>query len=136
MEDACAAAGTCAETKWVDVTEPDGSRSRYTFHTRWGATEGKLLRTDTYQGATLLRSVENEYLTASQGAYPSYLGGSFAHWTTNSGPTEQWAPMLKREVTQQGQAFTWRVATGCTYGYCFDLFARPTKVTKSSGATP
>lgn len=135
-EDSCAASSNCAETRWVDVTEPGGSRTRHTFSTRWGATEGKLLQTDTYQGPTLLRSTEMEYLAASQGAYPSYLGGSFAHWTTNSGPTERWAPMLTREITQQGQAFTWQVATGCTYGYCFDLFARPTKVIKSSGVTP
>lgn len=132
--DACASSSTCQTTSWVDVVEPDNSKARYTFSTRWGSTEGKQLKVETFAGGQSqpMKTVTSQYLAATQGAYVAQVGGSMAQWQTNAAPTETWTPLFKQDIAQQGRTFTWQVATGCTYGYCFDSYARPTKVVKSS----
>jgi hypothetical protein len=63
-DDACATSGTCVTAVYTDVTDPNGNDTRYTYSNRFDATEGQLLRTDTYSGAyggTLARSEVNTY---------------------------------------------------------------------------
>ena len=62
--DACATSGTCATTVYTDVTDPNGNDTCHTYSNRFDATEGQLLRTDTYSGAasgTPVRSEINTY---------------------------------------------------------------------------
>lgn len=121
--DPCAQNGTCPMTKWVDVTDPDANRIRYT-HSIVNGTDGRLLDQDTYQGATLLRSESYEYAAANQGPWPVMLGSPMANGNPG-GAIFQWTPMKKRIIVQQGTTFIWQVNG-------FDGFANPLSSTRSS----
>lgn len=132
--DPCATSNTCPETSWVDVVSPDNSRVRYTYSNRWGISEGRLVKTEWYdKNAGLTRTEIRNYASPMGGAYPAKLGTYlFNMGLTNVDKIEQVAPLRQVTTTQQGRNFTWRVATGCPSGYCFDKFARPTKFVKES----
>lgn len=121
--DPCASNGTCPMTKWVDVTDPDAGRTRYT-HSIVNGTDGRLLGNDTYQGATLLRSEKYDYAAANQGPWPVMLGSPMGNMNL-AGAIFQWTPMKKRTIAQQGATFTWQVNT-------LDNFAQPLSVTRSN----
>lgn len=126
-QDACAQNGTCPETRWVDVTGPGSDRKRYTLSTRWGALEGKALKTEVFAGASSLRMEMTEYnLTSS--AYPS-VGSTLQDWHSNSAKSEVWLPVKRKTIAQQGKLFTWQANA-------FDAFARPTSITRSSTLDP
>lgn len=128
--DSCASAQSCAETKWVTVTDPDGNLTRYTFSNRWGELEGSLLKEEAYQGSgTLLRVEQNIYAAATQGPYPSLVGEVLSGYGSNIAKQQTWHPVKTRVITQQGTAFTYSVSA-------FDTRARPTSVTKSSEPSP
>lgn len=127
--DACAAANTCMDQRWVDVVDPDGDRTRYTLSTRWGAMEGKLLKTESYKGSTELLRTEAIAYAVNATSYPAHLGSLMLGWTVNTQKNEVWLPEQVRVVTQQGTRFVWEAED-------FDAFARPTNVTKSSAPAP
>lgn len=121
--DPCATSGTCATTVYTDVTDPDGNDTRYTYSNRYDATEGLLLRTDTYSGAyggTLKRSVVNTYANASGGSWPSTYGIDLVY-RENYFQSEQLSPLQQRTITQEGQNYTWQALA-------FDAYAQPTDV--------
>lgn len=126
-QDPCASQGTCQGSSWVDVSDPTGNRARHTYDTRWGATEGKEIRVDYYQGASLLRSVVTAYATPGQGPYPSSLGSSMMDWRTNKAKQETLSPIDNVRTSQQGVTFTHDVAAAG-----FDRFARTIDATDSS----
>ena len=69
--------------------------------------------------------------------YPAIIGRS--PYPRSDHTATKHTPLRKRVITQQGHAFTWEVpgicgANGATP--CFDAFARPTKVVRSSAAAP
>ena len=131
----CAGTNTCADTATVTITEPSGDKTVHTYSTRWGAHEGKLIQTQTYQGAsTLLRTVTHTYAASNLGPWPNRIGVSLSGDRANIDKLETWTPTLRTDTTQQGRTFTWRVPAVCLGGsfYCFDTFARPTQVVKSS----
>ena len=74
--------------------------------------QGKLLRTEFYEGAsTLKRSEDKLYNYAeSDRPYPGTMGASIS---ANSPPypSENVAVMRKNVMTQQGRIFTWEVPT-------------------------
>lgn len=142
----CAAA-PCQDQAWVEVVSPSGNVTRYTHSTRWGWTEGKLLSvisglTSTGQSNPVgLRQTLHEYAPPSTGPYPARLGDNldFFGGLNNNDTIEYLTPQSKTITTQQGRAFTWEVASTCGSGgasLCFDDFARPSKVTKSSASAP
>lgn len=121
--DACATSGTCPTTVYTDVTDPNNNDTRYTFSNRFDATEGQLLRADTYSGAyggTLVRSVVNTYANASNGPWPSVYGADLAY-RDNYYQTEQLVPLSQRTTTQDGQNYTWQALA-------FNAYAQPTDV--------
>lgn len=124
-QDPCASTGTCAATSWVDVIDPKGNRTRHTYSTRWGPTEGKEIKTDYYQGATLLRSVSLAYAPFDGGPYPANLGSTMMDWHTNSEKQETLTPSDRTQITQQGVTFTHDATM-------FDAFARETAANDSS----
>ena len=121
--DACATSGTCATTVYTDVTDPNGNDTRYTYSNRYDATEGQLLRADTYSGAyggTLVRSEVNTYASASAGPWPTSYGIDLLY-RDNYFQVEQLTPVSVRTITQDGQNYTWQAVA-------FNAFAQPTDV--------
>ena len=139
-KDACALSNSCVDRRWVDVIDPEGNRSRYSLSTRWGVLEGKMIGREDYKAgvAAVERLEALEYAPYNGGPYPLSLGGGYGDWRSNTIKSEVWSPLSKRVITQQGVAFKWEVATGCSggSGLCFDTFARPIKVIKSSSPSP
>jgi RHS repeat-associated protein len=126
--DACADSGTCPASTWVDVTGPDSNRIRYTYSNRWGESEGRLLRTDTYQGAsTLLRTETYTHAAKDAGPWPSAIGGPMMDWRSNTAAQSYWMPLDRRTVVQQGVTFAHDVAAAG-----FDVFARDIDATDSN----
>ncbi|GGD42541.1 RHS repeat domain-containing protein [Pseudoxanthomonas indica] len=124
--DACAASSTCVDTRWVDVTGPAGDRTRYTYSNRWGAHEGKLLKTETFQGAsTLLRTETSTYAAATEGPYPAKVGEVLALQKSNFTKQETWTPLKTAVTAQQGVTFSRATTT-------FDTLSRPLTNTLSS----
>lgn len=125
----------CQGTTYTDVTAPDGTRTRYVHSTRHAILQGKLLRTEIYEGGSALKRSEDRYYNFAEGdrPYPGSLGSSIS---ANSPPyaSENLVSDRKTVVSQQGKTFTWEVPSTCGSGSspCFDAFARPTKVVKSS----
>lgn len=137
----CPTPTSCASTVWTDITRPDGSRQRSIFSNKFDATENKLLREEEYAaGGALLRATDHLYATVvqadwSSNPYPWPVSvGNDQQTRQNPETSGQWAPVRKTAITQQGKTFTWEVPATCGTGSspCFDQYARPTKVVKSS----
>lgn len=121
--DACAQTGTCVATKWVDIVDPAGHRSRYVHANVEGATDGQLLRIERYQGhGTLLQSEAFEYATFDAGPWPAITGDAMAPMATRA---LRQTPLRTRSIERQGVTFTSRVDV-------FDTFARPIRTTRAS----
>ena len=115
-------------TRTVSVTDPQGAVTRYTFGNRFTVDEGLLLKTESgWNGTTALRTVEMTYATMGDTWSIRTRGDAIIAGLKH--------PQRKVVTTQQGRTFTWEVASDCSgIPYCFDAFARPTKVIKSSTA--
>ena len=130
---------TCSVTTASStVINPDGSVSRSTYSTEWGANEGKLLLLEEgVTGSGALRTTTYQYAPTDGMAYPALIGVmplSFAS-IDNDKPAQTYSPVWKKTVTQQGRTFIWQVASTCGStgaSLCFDQYARPTNVVKSS----
>lgn len=125
--DSCASTNSCPSTVYTDVTDPGGNATRYTFSNRFDATEGQLLRTDTYSGAvggTLLRSVANTYANPTGGPWPSAYGIDL-QGRDNNKQAEELSPLQQRTLTQDGQTYIWQATA-------FDAYAQPTDVMRSN----
>lgn len=125
---------SCADTKTLEVVGP-GDYRRYTFSNRWRVSEGKLISTETGANAyDILRREDNLYQLDPTGqAYPAIIGR--AVYPRSDAMSTKHAPLFKRVVTQQGRTFNWEVARACGANgttACFDAFARPTRVIRSS----
>jgi len=115
----------CPDTRVVTATEPDGSANRYTFGTRYGSNEGKLLSQDVLSpSGQVLKSETNTYVFNPAGQpYPARLGSLPCRDCDRS--AETLFPQKSRTITQQGVTFS-NTATA------FDAFARATAMTKSN----
>lgn len=122
--DACAANGTCVDTKYVDVRDPNANRSRYTFSNHVGEMESKLLQTDYYQGESqLLRRETYTYAPSTHGPYVSNPGSALS----GGGGIQlsRWTPLKTKTITQQARIFKWEAKV-------YDVYANPAGVTRSS----
>ena len=128
ITDACADTATCPTSTWVDVTDPKGNRTRYTYSNHWDESEGRLLRTDTYQGAsTLLRTETFAYAAKDHGPWPAAIGGAMMDWRSNTAPQSYWMPLDRKNIGQQEVTFSHDVAAAG-----FDIFAREADATDSN----
>lgn len=123
---------------WTDRTDPDGSRLRSVFSNRYDQSENKLLQELVYTpGGQLLQTTNYAYAYATRDSQNPYLfpmrpGIRFSS-RINSESEERWAPLRMRQIIQQGRSFTWEVAAECgSSALCFDVFGRPTKITRMS----
>lgn len=120
-------------TRIVVVTGPDDN-VRYVFGNRFQVNEGQLLQEDLgWNGTSALRTTVYSYAAPDEGGYPNPIGDS-VQTRSDSYLSSRHTPEWKKVTTQQGHTFTRQVATGCEEGYCFDSFARPTNVMKSSSS--
>jgi len=122
--DSCASTQSCPSTVYTDVTDPGGNVTRSTFSNRFDASEGKLLRTDMYAGATVsgtpLRSELLSYAPATGGPWPVNYGWDYTG-RTNIGTTTEVSPLNEHKTTQDGQNYIWQALA-------FDAYAQPTDV--------
>ncbi|WP_297178370.1 hypothetical protein [Thermomonas sp.] len=120
-------------TRSVIVTDPDGSQTRYTFGNRANVDEGLLYTTESgWNGSGALRTTEITYAEPNTAPF-----GPFDGWSLRGNGdyaiTSRIRPQRKVVTTQQGRSFVWEVASDCAgMPYCFDAFARPTRVIRSS----
>ncbi len=121
----------------VVTTGPDGVKTRYTFGNQANVDEGLLYKTEYgWDGSQAKRVVQIDYADPNSAPYESYSGWSPRGYGDFE-LTSKVRPQRKITTTQQGQAFTWAVASDCSgMPYCFDSYARPTKVVKSSVPSP
>jgi len=130
---------SCPSTTYTDVVDPSGDRTRYIHSTRYGPLQGKLLRTETYQGASMLKRAEDKTYNYAESdlPYPATFGSTLYNADPAYG-TQNLVVLRKSVISQQGRTFTWEVpptSSGCSgelTGYCFDAYGRPTKIIKSS----
>jgi RHS repeat-associated protein len=119
---AWAPCSTCPATKQVQVTDPRGHVTQYTFGIMWKVNEGQLLRVDKgWSGTSAVSSEQISY--APSGPWPEPAGVSVNDSADHLASRHR--PESQRTTTQQGTNFTW-LANG------FDGRARPTSVTRSS----
>jgi hypothetical protein len=125
------------QTREVVVTDPDLGQTRYTYGNRYKFNEGLLLKTEYgWNGTSALRTVTTEYADPTAAPYAAFQGISIRSKGDRDITSK---PRPQRQVTtvQQGRTFTWKVATDCAgLPYCFDTYARPTKVMKFSTPAP
>ena len=127
---------SCQSSTYTDVNDPTGDLTRYIHSSRYGAIQGKLLRSEVYNpSAQLQRAEEVTYNYAeSDMPFPATFGNSL-YVSDPAFASENLVVVRKKVITQQGRSFTWDVPSGCAgglTGYCFDLYGRPTKTIKSS----
>ena len=113
----------CANTKTVTVTDPLGHVTVNTYGTQYAINEGLLLDSrEGVDGSAQVRSTSFLYALPSAGPYPAVVGS--VHHPSDSMSSAH-RPRNQRTITQQGVDFTQQVTA-------FDVFARPTSVTRSS----
>lgn len=115
---------TVPSTKWGEVTEPDGTRTRSTYH-RDGDLEGLALRTEVFDGVTLMRSTEHQYTV--EGA----LGTTYL---LNENQAKLTRPRLTTTTTvsQDGDTYTTTNAYNSSQASASYSFGQPITTTRSS----
>lgn len=129
---------SCAGSRVMEISGPDGTWERYTFGNSYRYNEGKLLQHEKGTGhLDVLRTVTHTYNYAASGqAYAAKIGSS--PQPRGAGFTAEYTrPLVKTATVQDGGLFVWEVAKGCiTSGvYCLDVWARPTKVIRTGNMT-
>ncbi|HKX42994.1 MAG TPA: hypothetical protein VJO99_17690, partial [Burkholderiaceae bacterium] len=109
----------CANTKTVTITDPLNNVTVNTYGTQYGLQEGLLLSSNEGSG---LRVTNYAYRGPDAGPYPRWAGGTGVPSDSMSGI---FTPQSQRTTTQQGVTF-WQTVNA------FDVYARPTSVTKSN----
>jgi RHS repeat-associated protein len=116
----------CDLGKTVLQHDPAGNTTRYTFGNRFEVSEGMLMRVDYgWDGTSAVRTVTNQYKSPIGAPYPETYGTSTDFAMGDIGTSMRNRPLEQRVTTQQGVNFTW-------HADAFDVFMRPTQVTRSS----
>ncbi|MDR6840309.1 RHS repeat-associated core domain-containing protein [Pseudoxanthomonas sacheonensis] len=129
---------TCASEKTVTVTEPDSTSKQYRYGYLYAANEGRLLGTTTLDAGGVARRVEStEYVSETEAPAQNFYGtyGIYGFGYGADDPSSVAVrPVKQQTVVQDGVTFTMQVNTGCGGGavYCFDVYGRPTSLTKSN----
>ncbi len=118
----------CPPSKIQTVSGPNNTWERYEYGIHYDVNEGQLLKKEAGSGpANILRTETYSYVSTSEVAgypFPATVG---TNPLTNSNPLAEvrLRPQKSVTVNQQGASFSKQVTS-------FDVFARPTSVTKSS----
>lgn len=123
----------CAGTAVTTVTEPTGHWTRHTFGNSYRYNEGKLLRVEQANAANeVLRTESSAYVLATTGQPFKTPIGTSPQPRGDGFTSEQLRPQHNKTIVQDGVTFRWQVDAACNSAYCFNEFARPTRVTRSS----
>jgi YD repeat-containing protein len=117
----------CVATKVVEVTDPAGDKTRYTFGTLFRKTEGQLQQTEVIDAAGgSLRTTVTRYRDPAAGPFPNPMGVS--DQGRGDGDLGSRLQVLEqRTISQQGIDFTWK-----TNDDGIDTMGRAVDVTRSS----
>lgn len=123
----------CAGTARTAVSGPGGAWTRHTFGTSYRYNEGKLLKVEHGTGPeAILRAETSAYVLGTSGqAFKTPIGTS-PQPRGDGFTSEQPRPQHSKTTLQDGVTFRWQVDSTCAYGYCFDEYVRPTRITRSS----
>lgn len=130
------ASDSCAGTSVTTVLGPENTFMRHTFGNSYRYNEGKLLTVQqgSNQPRVILKTTATDYQLAQSGQpYPTPIGTS-PQQRGSGFVAEYLRPEVASIVTQQDTDFIRVVAKGCQGAgiYCFDAYARPTKMLKTS----
>lgn len=120
----------CASTIFTDEEFPDGHTERLTYSNKFDATEGRLLRTDTYAGlatqSALIRSETYDYADADSVnfLFPARIGRTIQS-SVNFSQVNFIHPQKLRVLTQDGDTYTQTVEA-------FDAYAHPIRFRRES----
>jgi hypothetical protein len=132
-EDPCPQAGcTDGVGRWTEITLPGGDKVRKRFGVIYGENEGRLLQEQIVDAAgVVVREIEHRHFddtTATGQAFARRIG-----WSFTPDPIQGLQrPWLSTEIRQEGVTYRTEVLPCSGAIYCFDAFARPTRVRKSS----
>ncbi|WP_028104075.1 RHS repeat protein, partial [Pseudoduganella violaceinigra] len=126
----------CLDSKVVNVQDPEGNVTRYTFGNRFRVNEGKLLKTESglhdlaaTSGGYPLRTVYMSYRGPKAPAnYVQPLGYSYQS-RGNGELASHLTPLDEKVTVQQDVNFVWRVDPALGD---FDAWGRPLAITRSS----
>lgn len=132
-------ASGCVATKTLEITGPDNSWERHTFGNRFRYNEGRLLKVERGSGPSSIVDVaQTDYQVDASGQnYPARVGLNI--YGRGDGMSERLMPVRERTQIRQDRVFSWEVPATCGSSgtaLCFDQYARPTKVTRSSAPSP
>lgn len=124
-------------TRSVEIQDPNGAVTRYTYGNRYLVNEGLLVKQEVgVSGSSATQTTTYEYADPDAAPYGSNHGVSLTAFTDRDFNAKK-KPKQKVVTVRNGRGFTWQVASDCGVGpYCFDGFARPTKVIESSAPVP
>ncbi|HRP71437.1 MAG TPA: RHS repeat-associated core domain-containing protein [Luteimonas sp.] len=125
---------TCTAEKTVTVSNPDSTKSRYTFGMRYHDNDGRQLKVETLRAnETVIRTETSTYMTEAQAASQPFHGehGTILGYISDPA-SARIRPVTNRTIHQDGVNFVWQVASTCSGILCYDDLARPMRVTKSS----
>lgn len=127
---------TCADHKFVTVTQPDGTKERHKFGILYTVNDGRPLGVETLTPSNVVVKSQTSLYMADAAAPGQLFHGEFGSVIDMSDPsTARVRPVIKRTTTLQGRNFVWDVLNNCgpsSNKYCFDAYANPTTVVKSS----
>jgi len=124
---------TCTTEKSTTVTQPDGSKVRHRFGLLYMVNDGRSLGSEVMtSGGTVVRTDTSEYLGEAAAPMQAFHGMYGAVIDMADPGTARVRPLVMRSTVQDGRTFRWEVATGCGGTYCFDTYARPKTVVKTS----
>lgn len=116
------------DQKIITQTNPDNTKARLTFGTRFYQDEGKVLRTEVLTAAgAVLRNTQTTYAINPTGQAYAYRIGSTLHGIEDAFGSTLVTAVTNTNITQDSATFT-----GSTPVASFDVFARPLSIAKSS----
>jgi hypothetical protein len=127
---------TCTTEKTVTVTNPDNTKTLHRFGVLYTVNDGRALGTQRLDGSNnVVQEEVNQYLSESDAPSQAFYGLYGAVLDGSDPSTARIRPVIKRTTTLQSRNFIWEVPMNCGLTlnkYCFDTYARPSKVVKSS----
>ncbi len=119
---------TVSDQKIVTLTNPDSTKLRFTFGTRFYQDEGKVLREEALTATgSVLRSAQTTFAINPSGQAYAYRVGSTLRLLEDAFGSTIVTTSTNTTITQDGATFTRSTAVAS-----FDGFARPLSVSKSS----
>lgn len=119
--------------RWVEVTNPDGSKWRRRFGVMYGLNEGMLLEEVRLDMSGVIKAHTRYRYLAESEATNQVFPANFGQIVAGDPMQARMRPLVSTEIQQDGVSFLWTVPT-CGGSYCFDGFARPIKVVRSNSS--